>query len=160
MRFGFDCNDEKYGTLRAGPSLWGVTLPCILGVFGKDGSGSNLNVQNSWANEALAVVVQFEVLRLDTRNRETGIYLQSTASRSRGMATDIQEKAANIGEIRIYTRRTAARSRGMAETAHFPLFPPDLPKTMPVSETKAAYFCKGKFPVLDTAKRVLKLRRK
>jgi hypothetical protein len=65
-------------------------------------------------------VVQFEVLRLDTRNRETGIYLQSTAIRSRGMAADIQEKAANIGEIRIYTRRTAARSRGTAANSPFP----------------------------------------
>jgi ribosomal protein S25 len=45
-------------------------------VFGKDGSGSNLNVQNSWANKALAVMVQFEVLRLATRNRGMGIYLQ------------------------------------------------------------------------------------
>jgi hypothetical protein len=96
-------------------------------VFSEDGSGSNLNVQNSWANEAFAVVVQFEVLRLDTRNRETGIYLQSTAIRSREtainwseIATYIQEMAANIGEIRIYTRRTTARSRGMAANSPFP----------------------------------------
>ena len=97
--------------MRAGPSLWGVTLPCILGVFGKDGSGSNLNVQNSWANEALAVVVQFEVLRLAARNRETGIYLQSTASRSREIAIYIQEIAADIEGIGIYIKEIAAASR-------------------------------------------------
>jgi hypothetical protein len=31
-------------------------------VFGKDGSGSNLNVQNPSANEALSAVAQFEDL--------------------------------------------------------------------------------------------------
>jgi methyl-accepting chemotaxis protein len=76
------------------------------------------------------------------------IHIQSTASRSRGIAFDIEEIgiyikeiaadsretainwteigiyikeiAANIGEIRIYPRRTAARSRGMAANSLFP----------------------------------------
>ena len=114
MRFGFDCNDEKYDTLRAGPSLWGVTLPCILGVFGKDGSGSNLNVENSWANEALAVVVQFEVLRLAARNQETGIYLQSTASRSREITIYVEETGINWSEIATYIQEIAADIEEMA----------------------------------------------
>ena len=58
---------------------------------------------------ARLVVVQFEVLRLATHGRETWIYLQSIASRSREIAADIQEMAANIGENRSYTRRTTAR---------------------------------------------------
>jgi methyl-accepting chemotaxis protein len=110
-------------------------------MFGKDGSGSNLNVQNSWANEALTVVVQFEVLQLAARSREIAIYIQEIASdieeigiyimeiaadsRKTGIywseiATYIQEMAVNIGEIRSYTRRTAARSRGMAANSPFP----------------------------------------
>ena len=67
-------------------------------MFGKDGSGSNLKVQNSWANEALAVVVQFEVLRLAVRNRETGFNWSEIATYSQEIAADIQEMAANIGE--------------------------------------------------------------
>jgi hypothetical protein len=116
LRFGFVCNDEKYDTLRAGPSLWGVTLPCIWGVFGKDGSGSNLNGQNSWANKALAVVVQFEVLRLNTRNRETGIYLQSTASCSREIAADSRETGINWSEIATYIQEIAADIQEIAVT--------------------------------------------
>ena len=102
MRFGFDCNDEKYGTLRAGPSLWGVTLPSILGVFGKDGSGSNLKVQNSWANEALAVVVQFEVLRLAVRNRETGFNWSEIATYSQEMAANSRALDGNLKQSRFY----------------------------------------------------------
>jgi len=83
-------------------------------VFGKDGSGSNLNVQNSWANEALAVVVQFEVLRLDTRNRKTGIYLQSTAIRSRfPLRLDRGEGQGEVSNS-IHLQSTAIRSRGIA----------------------------------------------
>jgi hypothetical protein len=116
------------------------------------------------------------------------IHIQSTASRSRGIAFDIEEIGIYIKEIAADSRETAINRSEIAtyirkspqtlgksastpaapppaagewpQTAHFQLFPPDLPKTMPISETKAAYFCKGKFPVLDTAKRVLKLRRK
>jgi hypothetical protein len=49
----------------------------------------NLSSENLSANGALSVVAQFEVLRLATRSRETGIYLQSIASRSREIAADI-----------------------------------------------------------------------
>jgi transposase-like protein len=78
-------------------------------VFGEDGSGSNLNVQNSWTNEAFAVVVQFEVLRLDTRNRETGIYLQSTAIRSR-------ETAINWSEIALTFKKSSSTLRKWSQT--------------------------------------------
>jgi len=81
-------------------------------------------MQNSWANEALAVVVQFEVLRLAARSRfplrldrgegqgevSNSIHIQSTASRSREIAIYIQEIASDIEEIGIYIKEIAADS--------------------------------------------------
>ena len=67
-----------------------------------------------WANEALAVVVQFEVLRLDTRNRKTGIYLQSTAIRSRfPLRLDRGEGQGEVSNS-IHLQSSAIRSRGIA----------------------------------------------
>jgi hypothetical protein len=93
-------------------------------------------------------------------SRETGINWSEIATYSQEIGANIQLSTFNFSSLTPAAPPPAAVE--WPQTAHFPLplFPPDLPKTTSVSEMKAAYFCKGKFPVLSTAKRVLKLRRK
>jgi len=51
-------------------------------------------------------VVQFEVLRLAARSRETGIYLRAIARRGREIAADIQAIGSDIRANAAHSRKT------------------------------------------------------
>jgi hypothetical protein len=88
-------------------------------------------------------VVQFEVLRLATRNRETGIYVQSTAIRS-------WEIAADIKEIGIYIMEIASDIQEMAVTLGKSTSASAAPPTVAQSSESAAPWRGWKPPVLSS----------
>ncbi|MBI3413970.1 MAG: hypothetical protein HY043_01410 [Verrucomicrobia bacterium] len=62
-----------------------------------------------------------DIREIAADSKATGIYWSKIATCSREIAADIQEIAANIGEIRIFIRCTATRSRGMTANSPLPL---------------------------------------
>jgi hypothetical protein len=64
---------------------------------------------------------QFEDLRLAAHSWETGIYLQSIASRSREIAADIQEMAQTLGKPAATLAVPPPAAGGMAANSPFPV---------------------------------------